>query len=446
MDRSKFKVGVVSLGCDKNRVDTERMLSKISESGYGITSEPSEADVIIVNTCAFINAAREESINTIFDMAAYKRERCKKLVVTGCLPQKHMEELKNELVEADCLLGTEQYGEIDSVLDALLDKNERVCDKSNITQAPKGRVLTTPRHYAYLKIADGCDNFCTYCTIPKIRGKYISESIEKLVDEARGLVEGGVKELILVAQDVTAYGVDLYGKQSLPLLVSKLAKIEGLAWIRLLYCYPERIDDEFIEMMKCEKVVKYLDVPVQHACDSVLKRMGRKSNENELKELFAKLRSEIKGLTLRTTFMIGFPGETEQDFETLIRFIKEQKIDNAGFFAYSTEEGTPSEKLDGRVPEEEKEKRVERAYLEQQIVAKALAKELVGKNLRVIVDDLAESDSPDYFVYVARGQRNAPDIDGVIYVRSKNELVIGDFYDALITQSEDYDLIGEVTL
>lgn len=443
-ERSKFKVGVVSLGCDKNRVDTERMLYRINSSGYSLTADASQADVIIVNTCAFINPAREESINTVLDMAAYKiKGRCRKLVVTGCLPQKHMEELKSELVEADCLLGTMQYGEIDFILDRVL-RSERVCEKEKIYPEPEGRVLTTPKHYAYLKIAEGCDNFCTYCTIPKIRGKYRSADIGKLLNEAEELAAKGVRELVLVAQDVTAYGKDIYGEPRLAELVRRLSGVEGIEWIRLLYCYPERIDDELIEVLKHPKTVKYLDIPMQHASDAVLKRMGRASTGKKLSELIERLRKEIPGITLRSTFMVGFPGETQEDFEKLLKFLQENRIDNAGFFAYSYEEGTPSALLPEQIEERVKQERLKAAYELQKKISKEITASMVGERLRVITDSQEKSVGGKYR-YRCRGERNAPGVDGVVYADSVRPLRTGEFYEVLITGNGEYDLTGEIT-
>ncbi|MFI3166973.1 MAG: 30S ribosomal protein S12 methylthiotransferase RimO [Bacillota bacterium] len=444
-----MKIGIVSLGCDKNRVDSERMISNLAKGGHELTNEESEADVLIVNTCAFIGSAREESVQTLFELAKYKNEgNCKKLIATGCLPQKYVKDIFDDFVEVDGFLGCKDYSEISTVIDELFEGEERInavgrgeAEKKEDATAPQERVLTTPFHYAYLKIAEGCDNKCTYCTIPSIRGKYISEPMEKLIAEANRLADNDIKEIILVAQDVTSYGVDLYGEFKIVTLIKELSKIEGINWIRLLYCYPERITDELIEEIKTnDKVVKYLDIPLQHASTNVLKRMGRKGSYDQYITLFSKLKKEIPTLALRTTFMVGFPGESEEDFADLQKFLETVDILNCGVFKYSLEEDTPSAKLKGHLPEELKEERYNKIldYLEEK--SHSLASGFVGKTLDVISDGI----DYDKETFVGRGYLQAPDIDSQIFFTSEETVEVGGIYKVKITSTQANDLFGEV--
>lgn len=421
------KVAVVSLGCDKNRVDTEKILYYLSSGDYEITSDYSEARIIIVNTCAFIESARKESIDTILEMAEYKKTgNCELLIVAGCLVQKYRDELKESLTEADVFLGLDEYADI-----------RRVIEKTDSAEALReGRILTTPPHYAYLRIADGCNNFCTFCTIPSIRGKYRSVPLETLVEEAKRLSDDGVRELVLIAQDVTAYGKDLYGCPSLPALLRELVKLD-FKWIRLMYCYPELVTDELLDLIANEdKIAKYIDVPMQHVSDAVLKRMGRRSSYNELVTLTKKIND--RGIAMRTTFMVGFPGETEEDFKLLCDFTKEYKPARVGIFAYSKEEGTPSCKLKGQIPKSVKLKRVNalgKIYLD---CVRQRNAALVGKTVEVLYEDM----DYDRGRFVGRTQYDAPDIDANVYFTG-DFADVGNFYDVKITGCDGYDLIGE---
>lgn len=421
------KVAVVSLGCDKNRVDTEKILYYLSSGDYEITSDYSEARIIIVNTCAFIESARKEAIDTILEMAEYKKTgNCELLIVAGCLVQKYRDELKESLTEADVLLGLDEYADI-----------RRVIEKTDSAGSLReGRILTTPPHYAYLRIADGCNNFCTFCTIPSIRGKYRSVPLETLVEEAKRLSDDGVRELVLIAQDVTAYGKDLYGCPSLPALLRELVKLD-FKWIRLMYCYPELVTDELLDLIANEdKIAKYIDVPMQHVSDAVLKRMGRRSSYNELVTLTKKLND--RGIAVRTTFMVGFPGETEEDFKLLCDFTKEYKPARVGIFAYSKEEGTPSCKLKGQIPKSVKLKRVNalgKIYLD---CVRQRNAALVGKTVEVLYEDM----DYDRGCFVGRTQYDAPDIDANVYFTG-DFADVGNFYDVKITGCDGYDLIGE---
>ena len=421
------KIAVISLGCDKNRVDTENMLWYLSKSDFSVTDDYAQAEIIIINTCAFIESARAEAIDTILEMAQYKRVgKCKKLIVTGCLPQKHFVELKEGIPEIDAMLGIDEYEKILTCIgeDVNLEKGT-------------GRILTTPPHYAFLKIADGCDNFCTFCTIPSIRGKYRSRSIESLVAETVDLVGKGVKELILVAQDVTSYGKDLYGQPSLLALIREISKTE-IKWIRLMYCYPELVSDELIEeIAKNDKIVKYIDVPMQHVSDAVLKRMGRRSNNDQLRSICEKLKKN--SIALRTTFMVGFPGESEEDFNELLDFTAKYKPENVGIFAYSKEAGTPSAKLKNHLPKTEKARRVRiLGELNYKNVSERNSK-LVGKVLDVLYEDV----DYDRGLFKGRTQYDSPEIDGTVYFTGEYADV-GNFYKVKITGYENYDLIGEI--
>lgn len=433
-----MKIGAISLGCDKNRVDTEKMLSRLVGGGHTLVGSEEEADIIIVNTCAFIDKAKEESIDEILNaISAKKADKKKKVIVTGCLAQRYADTIKEEFPEVDAVLGIADY---DKMLETVqeVEDGERVFSHDCKDGFYSGRVLTTPYHYAYLKIADGCNNHCTYCAIPSIRGKYRSEKMQDLLSEALKLSDDGVKELILVAQDVTRYGTDFDGKPHLIELFDELSKLD-FEWIRLLYLYPEMVDDALIEYIKnSSKVVKYVDVPLQHIDDTVLKRMNRRTDEKSVRELIAKLKSA--GMTVRTTFICGFPGETKEQFENLRQFVKDTEFDYAGFFAYSREEGTPADKLDGHLPERTREKRAEELKkLQEKIIEKHNAS-LVGKTVKVIYDDI----DYDRQSFVGRTQSQAPDIDNVVYFTSEDEVKIGNFYDVEIVGSTGVDLVGRV--
>lgn len=433
-----MRIGAISLGCDKNRVDTEKMLSRLVGGGHTLVGSEEEADVIIVNTCAFIDKAKEESIDEILSAIAAKNAgKGKKVIVTGCLAQRYADTLKEEFPEVDAILGIADY---DAILKTIKDveDGEKVLNCANLDAFYSDRVLTTPYHYAYLKIADGCSNHCTYCAIPSIRGKYRSEKLEDLIREAKKLSDDGVKELILVAQDVTRYGTDFDGKPHLIELLDRLSKLD-FAWIRLLYLYPEMVDDALIEYVKNnDKIAKYMDIPLQHVDDDVLKRMNRRTDEKSIRELIAKLKNA--GIAVRTTFICGFPGETQEQFEKLEKFVKEVKFDYAGFFAYSREEGTPADKLDGHLDESVKEERANKLRAIQEKIIKSRNKELIGSKIKVIYDDI----DYDRQKFVGRSQTQAPDIDNVTLFESDEEARIGEFYDVEITGSDGIDLVGKV--
>lgn len=433
-----MKIGAISLGCDKNRVDTEKMLSRLVGGGHTLVGSEDEADVIIVNTCAFIDKAKEESIDEILNAVAAKAAgKGKKVVVTGCLAQRYADTLKEEFPEVDAILGIADYDEILKTIEQVED-GQRVLNCANLDEFYEGRVLTTPYHYAYLKIADGCSNHCTYCAIPSIRGKYRSEKIEDLLCEAKTLSDDGVKELILVAQDVTRYGMDFDGKYHLIELLDELSKLD-FEWIRLLYLYPEMVDDTLIDYVKNNpKIAKYMDIPLQHIDDAVLKRMNRRTDEKSVRALIAKLKNA--GIAVRTTFICGFPGETQAQFEKLESFIKEVKFDYAGFFAYSREEGTPADRLDGHLDEKIKEDRANRLAAIQQKIIKNRNKELIGKKVKVIYDDI----DYDKQLFVGRSQNQAPDIDNLTLFSASDEVKIGEFYDVEITGADGIDLVGRV--
>ena len=433
-----MRIGAISLGCDKNRVDTEKMLSRLVGGGHTLVGSEDDADVIIVNTCAFIDKAKEESIDEILNAVAAKNAgKGKKVIVTGCLAQRYADTLKEEFPEVDAILGIADY---DKILDTIKDveDGEKVLNCANLDRFYEGRVLTTPYHYAYLKIADGCSNHCTYCAIPSIRGKYRSEKIEDLLCEAKTLSDDGVKELILVAQDVTRYGTDFDGKSHLIELLDGLSKLD-FEWIRLLYLYPEMVDDTLIEYVKSNpKIAKYMDVPLQHIDDEVLKRMNRRTDEKSIRELIGKLKDA--GIAVRTTFICGFPGETQEQFEKLESFIKEVKFDYAGFFAYSREEGTPADKLGGHLDEKVKEERARKLRSVQEKIIRNHNKELVGKTIKVIYDDI----DYDKQMFVGRCQSQAPDIDNVTLFGADDEVRIGEFYNVEILGADGIDLVGKV--
>lgn len=440
-----MKVFFASLGCDKNLVDSEVMLSMLSKEGYEITDDETDASVAVVNTCSFILDAKQESVNTILELSDLKEEgKLKVLIVCGCLAERYADELMNEIPAIDAVLGTMAIPEIiETVRRTLKGEKVRIFPSVN-RELPEfaGRTVTTGGHYAYLKIAEGCDKHCTYCAIPSMRGKYRSYPMEHLMKEAEFLVsEVGAKELILVAQETTLYGVDLYGKKMLPELLRNLAGIEELKWIRILYCYPEEITDELIDVMASEpKVLHYLDVPVQHASDSVLKRMGRRTSHAELKEKINMMRTRIPDICLRTTLISGFPGETEEDFEILKEFVREMRFDRLGVFAYSKEEGTPAAEMPEQIPEDVKESRRDELMLLQQEIAFEKAEERIGEVMEILV----EGSIPEDDVFVGRSFLDAPEVDGFVFFESDSELVSGELVKVRITDCNEYDLIGEM--
>ena len=441
-----MKILFVSLGCDKNLVDTEKMLGILGGDGFQFTDSEEETDVIIINTCCFIGDAKEESVNTILEMARCKEEgRCKALLVTGCLAQRYKDEILTEIPEVDGILGTSSYDQIGAMVKQILEeKKEHVSCFRDINALPRtdgGRMVTTGGHYAFLKIAEGCDKHCTYCIIPSLRGSYRSVPMEDLLQEARGLAAQGVKELILVAQETTLYGVDLYGEKSLPRLLRELAKIPGIQWIRIQYCYPEEITDELIQVIREEeKVCHYLDIPIQHASDPVLKRMGRRTNQEELRRIIGKLRKEIPDIAIRTTLISGFPGETEEDHEELMAFVDEMEFERLGVFAYSLEEDTPAAQMPDQVPQELKEERRDEIMELQQEIAFEKAESLVGRVLDVMIEGKV-ADEP---AYVGRTYMDSPNVDGLIFVNADLQLMSGDFVRVKVTGAAEYDLIGEV--
>ncbi len=439
-----MKVMFISLGCDKNLVDTENMLGILRTKGFEFTDDEMQADVIAINTCCFINDAKQESIETILQMAERKKDGvCKALVVAGCLAQRYQDEIIKEIPELDAFIGTSSYDKIgEAIISVLEGKGYRCADDADrLVVTNENRVITTGGFYEYLKIAEGCDKHCTYCIIPKIRGSYRSYTVEYLVKQAEFLVNAGVKELILVAQETTMYGVDLYGKKSLPMLIRELAKIEELKWIRILYCYPEEIDDELIEVIKNEpKVCHYLDMPIQHASDNILRKMGRRTNKQQLVEIIGKLRREIPDIALRTTLITGFPTETQQDFEQLYEFVDEMEFDRLGVFTYSPEENTPAAQMDGQIDEDVKAVRRDEIMQLQQEVSIDIANDMIGK----IVDCIIEGKIEDDDVYVGRSYKDAPNVDGYVFINSKENLMSGDMVKVHIEHAKEYDLIGSI--
>ena len=439
-----MKILFVSLGCDKNLVDTEMMLGMLAERGHTFTDSEEEAQAVVVNTCCFIGDAKEESVNTLLQMAQLKKEgRIRVLIAAGCLAQRYREEIRQEIPEVDEILGTMA---IDSIADAI-DEAEAGRRENHITEpdAPivygKKRSVTTGGHYAYLKIAEGCDKRCTYCIIPKVRGSYRSVPMEALVKEAEELAQAGVRELILVAQETTVYGKDLYGKKALPELLEKLCRIPGLYWIRLLYCYPEEITDELIACMKKEpKICHYLDMPIQHASDRILKRMGRRTNQQELRERIGRLREEIPDICLRTTLISGFPGETQEEFEELYNFADEMEFDRLGVFPYSQEEGTPAAEFPDQIPQEVRESRRDELMELQQEIAFEKAQAQKGRTLLAMIEGKVEDEN----AYVARTYMDAPGVDGLLFINTSKQLLTGDFVRVRVTGSYEYDLIGEL--
>ncbi len=434
----------ISLGCDKNLVDSEVMLGMLKEKGYSFTDDEEEADAAIINTCCFINDAKEESINTILEMAELKKEgKLKALIVTGCLAQRYQEEIRTEIEEVDAIIGTSAIEAVAETLEEVLDgkKRNHIAPLDRAPLGGKERVVTTGGYYSYLKIAEGCNKHCTYCIIPKVRGNYRSVPMEKLLSEAKQLADKGVKELILVAQETTLYGVDLYGKKSLCLLLHELCKIEGLKWIRILYCYPEEITDELIRAIKEEpKICHYLDIPIQSGSDRILKLMGRRTDTAAIRSLIGRLRKEIPDICIRTTFITGFPTETEEDFVSTMEFVNEMEFDRLGVFTYSPEEDTLAAVMDGQVPEEIKVKRQEEMMELQQEIAFEAAENMQGRLLEVMIEGKLTGEE----AYVARTYKDAPGVDGYLFVNTDRFLMSGDFVNVRVTGANEYDLIGEI--
>ena len=445
-----MKIGVVSLGCPKNLVDSETMLGLIHEENYEITNDPSEAEIIIVNTCGFIESAKEESINTILQMAEYKKSgSCKYIIVTGCLSQRYAEELFNELPEADAIAGVEVYDEIGSIIKRVMNGERFIMlerSKPDVIYTTKEtflpRILTTPSYTAYLKIAEGCDNCCSYCAIPKIRGPYRSKPMEQVLKEAKALAANGVKELIVVAQDTTRYGEDLPGsKLLLADLLKELNKIESLKWIRVMYCYPNNFTDELIETFaSLDKVCKYVDLPLQHASNRLLASMNRYDTREEVETLLAKLRKRIPGIVIRTTFIVGFPGETDADFEELKEFVEQQRFENAGVFAYSQEEGTVAGAMPNQIPDEIKQERYHELMALQAQISEEIHKDTEGQTLEVLVEGIEEDGSG---LHYGRSYREAPDIDGLVFIENPGDIKPGCFIKVNILQGFTYESVGE---
>ncbi len=434
----------VSLGCDKNLVDSEMMITSLRKNGFVLTDDIEDADVIVVNTCCFIGDAKEESINTLIEMGGYKEERCKLLVAAGCLAQRYHNDIKEDIPEVDLIVGTMGYEDLsEKINEALGGKGvlESLKDIDYLPTPLTDRDSMSGGYYAYLKIAEGCDKCCTYCVIPKVRGHYRSVPMDNLIAQAKHLVANGAKELILVAQETTLYGKDIYGEKSLPKLLEELSKIDELKWIRILYCYPEEITDELISAIKnLPKVCHYLDMPIQHGSDDVLRRMGRWTNREQIEKTVAKLREEIPDIALRTTLITGFPGETEDDFEQVKQFVKKMEFDRLGVFTYSREEDTPAAEMDGQIDEEVKEARRDEIMQIQQDIAFDKSNSRVGEIYEVMI----EGRLPDEGVYIARTYMDAPDVDGYVFIQSDYNLDSGDFVKVEVTRSDEYDLIAEI--
>ena len=437
-----MKILFISLGCDKNLADSEEMLGLLTAGGHEITDDETQADAIVINTCCFIKDAKEESVETILEMAEYKKTgSCHALIVTGCMAQRYQKEIIEEVPEVDAVLGTTSYGDIVKALEEAVAGNhfEEFRDIDYLPDTGSKRVLTTGGHFGYLKIAEGCDKHCTYCIIPKLRGKFRSVPMERLIAQAEDMAEQGVKELILVAQETTVYGKDLYGKKSLHILLKKLCEIRGIRWIRILYCYPEEIYDELIETIRDEKkICHYLDIPIQHASDRILKRMGRRTSKQELIDIVGKLRKEIPDIVLRTTLITGFPGETEEDHEELKEFVDEMEFDRLGVFTYSPEENTPAAEMADQVPEEVKEERRDELMELQQEISYDRGQDRIGQEILVMIEGKVADES----AYIGRTYGDAPKVDGYIFVQTGELLMTGDFAKVRVTGALEYDLIG----
>lgn len=444
----RYSVFFETLGCAKNQVDTEVMIGLLDQNSYILTQDPAKADIIAVNTCGFIESAKTESIETILELASYKDNgKCQMLIVTGCLAERYAEELKKEIPEVDVFVGTGSFDEIIPIIDKALraeSQSGAMIQKSSIDKdfsESLPRILMTPAYMAYLKIAEGCDNCCTYCIIPKLRGKYRSRRFEDVVTEAKALVSKGVKELVIIAQDITRFGVDLYGEYRLADLLYALNEIEGLKWIRLQYCYPDVVDDKLIEAIAtCDKVAKYIDIPIQHCNDTMLKRMNRTTSKAAIVSLIEKLRKAVPDMSIRTTLIAGFPGETEEMFSELLEFVKEMRFDKLGAFAYSLEEDTAAVKLPDHLEEEVKAERRDAILALQQQISTELMYQKVGRTLEVVIEEMV----PGEAIYVGRSMYDAPDIDGVVYVHTERALRVGQYVQVKITDALEYDLIGEM--
>ena len=439
-----YKIGMVSLGCPKNQVDAEMMLANLIADGFELTNDETQADAIIVNTCGFIEDAKREAIDNILEVAQLKKSgKLKALIVTGCLAQRYKKEMQADLPEIDAIVTLGQNENIARIVRDAINAKEQLLFSSSVSDmALSGdRILTTPQYMAYLKIAEGCDNCCTYCAIPKIRGRYRSRQLDDIIAEAENLANSGVREITVVAQDTTRYGEDLYGKSMLPELLKRLNEIDKLKWIRVLYTYPERISDELLDTVaNCDKVVKYFDIPIQHASDDILKRMNRKSDNKGLYELIDKIRTKIPDVTLRTTMIVGFPGETDEDFTTLAQFVKSAKFDRLGCFMYSQEEGTLAAEMDDQIEPDIKERRYEVIMTEQSVISETLAQSKIGETFEVLVEGYDRLNK----CYYGRTKADAPDIDGKTFFTSEKKLNDGEFVNVKITDAIEYDLVGEL--
>lgn len=439
-----MKILFVSLGCDKNLVDSEVMLGLLTEKGYTITNDEQEADIIVINTCCFIHDAKEESIMTILEMAALKEQNLKALIVTGCLAERYKDEILKEIPEIDAVLGTTSYASILEAVETVLE-GKTYCRYESVDYLPDNsevkRMVTTGTYMAYLKIGEGCDKRCTYCIIPQIRGAYRSVPMEELLAEAHRLAKNGVKELVLVAQETTVYGMDLYGEKALPKLLKKLCEIEGIEWIRLLYCYPEEVTDELIQTIKEEeKICHYIDMPMQHCDDKILQRMGRRTNQAQLKEVIQKFRKTIPDMVIRTSLITGFPGETNEQHENLLDFVDEMALERLGVFTYSQEEDTIAAGFEDQIPEEIKEQRRDEIMALQQEISYEQDQALIGKEMKVLIEGYLYDED----IYVGRTYRDAPKVDGCVFVNAEEEIISGDFVTVKITGAQEYDLIGDV--
>ena len=434
-----MKVGFISLGCSKNLVDTEKAIAMFKDKGYQIVNKPEEAEVIVVNTCGFIESAKEEAINTILEMAEYKKKNCKYLIAMGCLVERYKDELQKAIPEVDLWIKYSEYKTIWEQIQSVIKQEEKELAKYDFNEYTD-RVITTGKNYAYLKIADGCSNHCTYCAIPYIRGNQISRKIEDVLEEAEKLADEGYKEIILIAQDTTKYGFDIYGESKLSELLEKLCKIDKIKWIRFLYAYPENIDDELIKVVKeNDKICKYFDIPIQHISDSVLKRMNRKSDGKSIRKLIKKLREEIPNVVIRTTVMVGFPGESKENFDELYNFLKQAKFDKLGCFSYSKEEGTPAARLKEQIHPMTKKSRYNKIMQLQKEISKENLEKNMGRELEVLIEDKTF----DNKYYIGRSYMDVPEIDGIVYVKNDENLNFGEFIKCKVTKVDEYDLVAE---
>ena len=434
-----MKVGFISLGCSKNLVDTEKAIAMFKDKGYQIVNKPEEAEVIVVNTCGFIESAKEEAINTILEMAEYKKKNCKYLIAMGCLVERYKDELQKAIPEVDLWIKYSEYKTIWEQIQSVIKQEEKELAKYDFNEYTD-RVITTGKNYAYLKIADGCSNHCTYCAIPYIRGNQISRKIEDVLEEAEKLADEGYKEIILIAQDTTKYGFDIYGESKLSELLEKLCKIDKIKWIRFLYAYPENIDDELIKVVKeNDKICKYFDIPIQHISDSVLKRMNRKSDGKSIRNLIKKLREEIPNVVIRTTVMVGFPGESKENFDELYNFLKQAKFDKLGCFSYSKEEGTPAARLKEQIHPMTKKSRYNKIMQLQKEISKENLEKNMGRELEVLIEDKTF----DNKYYIGRSYMDVPEIDGIVYVKNDENLNFGEFIKCKVTKVDEYDLVAD---